>query len=105
MTGGWQLGIDIGGTFTDVVAFEPATGTLRSAKAQSRPGDPLASVRAGLAAVGLDWRFAPEIRCLLLQPKAELSASGHMWLEYSRRTRSCRFTSTASCPGRPKPTH
>ncbi len=36
MTGGWQLGIDIGGTFTDVVAFEPATDTLGSAKAKSR---------------------------------------------------------------------
>ncbi len=55
MTGGWQLGIDIGGTFTDVVAFEPATGTLRSAKAKSRPDDPLASLLDGLRAIGVDW--------------------------------------------------
>ncbi len=55
MTGGWQLGIDIGGTFTDVVAFEPATGTLRGAKAKSRPDDPLASLLDGPRAVGVDW--------------------------------------------------
>jgi N-methylhydantoinase A len=61
MTGGWQLGIDIGGTFTDVVAFEPETGALRSAKARSRPDDPLASLLDGLAAVGVDWDQAADL--------------------------------------------
>jgi len=61
MTGGWQLGIDIGGTFTDVVAFEPATGTLRSAKTKSRPDDPLASLLDGLRAVGVDWDQAADL--------------------------------------------
>jgi N-methylhydantoinase A len=61
MTGGWQLGIDIGGTFTDVVAFEPATGSLRSAKARSRPDDPLASLLDGLQAVGVDWDQAADL--------------------------------------------
>ena len=61
MTGGWQLGIDIGGTFTDVVAFHPETGTLRSAKARSRPDDPLASLLDGLAAVGVDWDQAADL--------------------------------------------
>ncbi|MHA1153153.1 MAG: hydantoinase/oxoprolinase family protein [Alphaproteobacteria bacterium] len=61
MTGGWQLGIDIGGTFTDVVAFEPKTGTLRSAKARSRPDDPLASLLDGLRAVGVDWAQAADL--------------------------------------------
>ena len=61
MTGGWQLGIDIGGTFTDVVAFEPATGTLRSAKAKSRPDDPLASLLDGLRAVGVGWDQAADL--------------------------------------------
>ncbi len=61
MTGGWQLGIDIGGTFTDVVAFEPATGTLRSAKVKSRPDDPLASLLDGLRAVGVDWDQAADL--------------------------------------------
>ncbi len=61
MTGGWQLGIDIGGTFTDVVAFEPETGELRSAKARSRPDDPLASLLDGLRAVGVDWDQAADL--------------------------------------------
>ncbi len=61
MTGGWQLGIDIGGTFTDVVAFEPETGILRSAKAKSRPDDPLASLLDGLRAVGVDWAQAADL--------------------------------------------
>ena len=61
MTGGWQLGIDIGGTFTDVVAFEPETGALRSAKARSRPGDPLARLLDGLRAVGVDWDRAADL--------------------------------------------
>jgi hypothetical protein len=29
---GWQVGIDIGGTFTDLVALRPTTGELRSIK-------------------------------------------------------------------------
>ncbi|MCH8926776.1 MAG: hydantoinase/oxoprolinase family protein [Proteobacteria bacterium] len=63
----WQLGIDIGGTFTDVVAFRPGGepdggpgdgpggDVVRLAKVRSRPGDPLASVLAALEAVGIDW--------------------------------------------------
>ncbi|MEA2852353.1 MAG: N-methylhydantoinase, partial [Rhodospirillaceae bacterium] len=27
---GWQVGIDIGGTFTDLVALLPGTGEVRS---------------------------------------------------------------------------
>jgi N-methylhydantoinase A len=65
----WRLGIDIGGTFTDVVAVRPGGGPgggpdgdrLRIAKARSRPGDPLASLRAGLEAVGIDWAEAADL--------------------------------------------
>ena len=32
---GWQLGIDIGGTFTDVVASHPGTGETRTGKVPS----------------------------------------------------------------------
>ncbi|MEM7120425.1 MAG: hydantoinase/oxoprolinase family protein [Pseudomonadota bacterium] len=55
MRGAWQVGVDIGGTFTDVVAVHAADGTVLSAKTPSRPDDPVASVEAGLAAVGLAW--------------------------------------------------
>jgi N-methylhydantoinase A len=51
---GWQVGIDIGGTFTDVVAMRGVE--FRTAKVPSRAADPVASIAAALAAV----RLAPE---------------------------------------------
>ncbi|MGO8867933.1 MAG: hydantoinase/oxoprolinase family protein [Alphaproteobacteria bacterium] len=51
----WRVGVDIGGTFTDVIALDPTSGTTLTAKVRSRPGDPLASLRAALAARGLGW--------------------------------------------------
>lgn len=54
-TARWRLGIDIGGTFTDVAALDPATGTSVTAKVRTRVGAPLESLRAALAAVGFEW--------------------------------------------------
>ena len=51
----WRLGVDIGGTFTDVTAIDPTSGASVTAKVRTRVGAPLASLRAALAAVGLDW--------------------------------------------------
>jgi N-methylhydantoinase A len=51
---GWQVGIDIGGTFTDLVALKPATGELRSIKVPTQRNDPVASIKAALAAAGLE---------------------------------------------------
>jgi len=53
---GWQVGIDIGGTFTDLVALLPSTGEVRSIKVPTQRNDPVASIQAALAAAGL----APE---------------------------------------------
>jgi N-methylhydantoinase A len=50
---GWQVGIDIGGTFTDLVALRPATGEVRSIKVPTQRTDPVASIKAALAAAGL----------------------------------------------------
>ena len=44
-----RIGVDIGGTFTDFVRFDPATGAVRTAKRLSTPADPAAAVLAGLA--------------------------------------------------------
>ena len=52
---GWQVGIDIGGTFTDVIALHPETGELSTAKTRSRPDDPVASLFDALQAVGISW--------------------------------------------------
>lgn len=49
----WQVGIDIGGTFTDLVALQPTTGEVRSIKVPTQRNDPVASILAALAAAGL----------------------------------------------------
>lgn len=51
----WLVGIDIGGTFTDVVAVDRTGGETRTGKVVTRSGDRVASLVAALAAVGLDW--------------------------------------------------
>jgi N-methylhydantoinase A len=43
-----RLGIDIGGTFTDFVLFDPQTGQVQTFKLLSTPHDPSAAVLAGL---------------------------------------------------------
>ena len=51
---GWQVGIDIGGTFTDIVAVHAPGGfPPRTAKVPTRPTNPVASITAALAAIGL----------------------------------------------------
>ena len=50
---GWQVGIDIGGTFTDLVALLPSTGEVRSIKVPTQRNDPVASILAALAAARL----------------------------------------------------
>ncbi len=46
------VGVDVGGTFTDLFALDPATGTFRTAKVPSRRGDEAAGFIDGLNAVG-----------------------------------------------------
>jgi len=55
VSGSWIVGIDIGGTFTDVVAHQPGSGTLRMAKVPSVPKDPLSGLESALRAVELGW--------------------------------------------------
>ncbi|MBV8889301.1 MAG: hydantoinase/oxoprolinase family protein [Alphaproteobacteria bacterium] len=50
----WQVGVDVGGTFTDLLALDPETGGLRVAKVPSTPADQSLGFMAGLAALGLD---------------------------------------------------
>jgi len=55
----WHIGVDVGGTFTDVVTID-AGGVIRSVKSPSQPADPTAGVVAALdrmaAAAGMDTR-------------------------------------------------
>ena len=55
MSGGWRVGVDVGGTFTDVVAVHGAHRDARVAKVPSRADDRVAGLLAALRAVGLDW--------------------------------------------------
>lgn len=44
----WMVGIDTGGTFTDLIAFEVDSGELRVAKVSSDPTNPSSAVMAAL---------------------------------------------------------
>jgi N-methylhydantoinase A len=50
----WLVGVDTGGTFTDVVAVEQQTGELRRAKVPSVPGDPCLAVLEGIGRLTRD---------------------------------------------------
>ena len=60
-TTGWQIGIDVGGTFTDVIARHPASGEVRMAKVESRPKDPVAGLLAALKSVGIAWEDVEDL--------------------------------------------
>jgi N-methylhydantoinase A len=47
------IGVDTGGTFTDVILLDPASGRITTAKTASTPADPSRGFSAGIAA-GLD---------------------------------------------------
>ena len=47
-----HVGVDTGGTFTDVVAFDPETGGLAALKVPSTPADPSRALFDGLALLG-----------------------------------------------------
>lgn len=57
----WHLGIDIGGTFTDVVAHNSSTGESRSAKVWSVKDDPLTTIDSALESLELS---ATDVRVL-----------------------------------------
>ena len=46
------VGVDVGGTFTDLFALDPTTGTFRTGKVPSKRGDEAAGFLDGLDAVG-----------------------------------------------------
>jgi N-methylhydantoinase A len=49
----WHLGIDIGGTFTDAIAHQSASGTTRTAKVWTTKDDAQATINTVLAALDL----------------------------------------------------
>jgi N-methylhydantoinase A len=49
-----RVGVDVGGTFTDLVAIDPAFGVIRSRKVLTTPDAPARGVLAGLQALAPD---------------------------------------------------
>jgi len=56
------VGVDVGGTFTDVVVHDPATGVTRSGKRASTADDPARGVLDALAAMGVDLAAVDRFR-------------------------------------------
>ena len=50
MAEGVRIGVDVGGTFTDVVAWDPA-GRMESCKVPTTPANPAEGVLDGIAAL------------------------------------------------------
>jgi len=57
---GWRVGIDVGGTFTDIVAVSP-DGRVASAKATTDTNDALAALAQCLSAIGLEWEAVGDL--------------------------------------------
>ncbi|HUZ74381.1 MAG TPA: hydantoinase/oxoprolinase family protein [Stellaceae bacterium] len=53
-----RLSADVGGTFTDIAAFDEATGELRLGKALSTPARLVAGIEAGVRKAGVDFAAA-----------------------------------------------
>jgi N-methylhydantoinase A len=63
---GVRIGIDIGGTFTDLHIFDERSGALHACKTLTTPEDPSAGLLAGIAEAGARFAFtAPDVRLLL----------------------------------------
>ncbi|MEA2321047.1 MAG: N-methylhydantoinase [Solirubrobacteraceae bacterium] len=66
MSARWHVGLDIGGTFTDVVAVDAVGGTVRHLKVPSSRSDPASGMLRGLAALADEAGVAPADVALLL---------------------------------------
>lgn len=55
----WSIGIDIGGTFTDVVALDYSAGSLHSLKVLTTHGDPAEAVADGVGRLIRQCGFEP----------------------------------------------
>ena len=69
----WQIGVDVGGTFTDLLALDPASGVFRVAKVPSTPEDQSVGFIAGLAVLETDLRRSP--RWCMAQPSPPMPCS------------------------------
>ena len=57
----WKVGIDIGGTFTDVLAINSIDGEVRTAKVRSQTHNPIASIASAYKAVNISWSMVSDL--------------------------------------------
>ena len=81
------VGIDVGGTFTDLVLFDPANRLLKTVKVASTPPDFWPSVIEALEAAGLD-KQRPADRARYDRPPERLSRTQG---REDRAGHDCRF--------------
>ena len=62
---GWRIGVDIGGTFTDVAVLDETSGRVGIAKVSTTPDDFGAAVIEGTRAAMDEYRIAPDAVTLL----------------------------------------
>lgn len=55
MRRGWCAGVDIGGTFTDIVAWRAGDETVRAGKVPTRANRPMESLLAAIGQLNLNW--------------------------------------------------
>src|SRR5436305_13641708 len=105
----WQIGVDVGGTFTDLLALDPESGVFRVAKVASTPEDQSVGFIAGLSVLETDLAAVAALvhgttvatnpvlegkgaRCGLIT-----TAGFRDVLELGRRTRTNPYGITRSC--------
>jgi N-methylhydantoinase A/oxoprolinase/acetone carboxylase beta subunit len=64
----WRIGVDSGGTFTDICLFEDGSGNIAVWKVPSTPADPSRAVAEGVREALAQVRRASK-RCLLFRAR------------------------------------
>ncbi|WP_244930892.1 hydantoinase/oxoprolinase family protein [Nocardioides sp. W7] len=76
MTRDLRVGVDIGGTFTDIVVMDPAAGTTSTYKVLSTPEDPSLGMLQGIDELGIAQRIEYLVHGTTAGLNALLSRSG-----------------------------
>ena len=107
----WQIGVDVGGTFTDLLALDPERSVFRVAKVPSTPEDQSVGFIAGLAVLETDLAaVAALVHGTTVATNAVLERNGARCglitttgfrdtLELGRRTRPNPYGMTGSVEG------
>ena len=69
----WRIGVDSGGTFTDVCLFDDATGHVAVWKVSSTPADPSLGIGQGVSIETVTASIAPNLTSPRITP-SETSA-------------------------------